>query len=51
MSFNLRKQLKNHFVVEFIPFGDHFDDIMHSLLQELQQLEKGVFMNMDNKTV
>src|SRR2546421_10876047 len=51
MPFNLRKQLKNHFIVGFIPFGDHFDDVMRFLLQELHQLEKGVAMDMDNETV
>ena len=51
MPFNLRKQLKNHFIVGFIPFGGHFDDVMRPLLQELHQLEKGVAMDMDNETV
>src|SRR5438132_10745947 len=51
MPFNLRKQLKNHFIVGFIPFRGHFDDVMCPLLQELHQLEKGVAMDMDNETV
>ena len=51
MPFNLRKQLKNHFIVGFIPFGGHFDDVMRPLLQELRRLEKGVAMNMNDETV
>jgi len=38
MPFNLRKQLKNHFIVGFIPFGGHFDDVMRPFLQELRRL-------------
>ena len=51
MSFNLRKQLKNHFIVGFILFRGHFDNVMRSLLQKLHQLEKGIAMNMNNETV
>ena len=43
--------MKNHFIVGFILFGGYFDDVMHFLLQELHQLEKGVTMDMDNETV
>jgi hypothetical protein len=51
MPFSLRKQLKNHFVIGFIPFGGHFDDVMQPLLEELRHLEKGVAMTMNNETV
>ena len=51
MPFNLRKQLKNHFIVGFIPFKGHFDDVMHLLLQELCQLKKGITMKMNDETV
>src|SRR5438105_5038821 len=51
MPFDLRKQLKNHFIVRFIPFGGHFDDVMCSLLQELCQLKKGVTIEMNDETV
>src|SRR6185295_2996083 len=51
MPFSLRKQLKNHFVIGFIPFGGHFDELMQPLLQELRRLEKGVAMKMNNETV
>ena len=43
--------MKNHFIVGFIQFGGHFDDVMRPLLQELHQLEKGVTMDMDNEIV
>jgi len=43
--------LKNHFIVEFILFRDHFDDVMHPLVQELHQLKKGITMKMNDETV
>ena len=51
MPFNLRKQLKNHFIIRFTPFGGHFDDMMCPLVQELHQLEKGVMMHIKEETV
>ncbi|CAG8835502.1 33897_t:CDS:2, partial [Racocetra persica] len=51
MLLELQRQLKNHFVVGFVPFGGHFDDAMHPLLQELYQLEKSVVMNMNGESV
>ncbi|CAG8491450.1 306_t:CDS:2, partial [Racocetra fulgida] len=51
MPLELRQQLKNHFIVGFVPFGGHFDDAMRPLLQELHQLEKGVVMSMNSESV
>src|SRR5205085_4317783 len=51
MSFNLQKQLKNHFIVRFIPFGSHFNDVMYPLLQELYWLKKGITMKMNDEMV
>jgi hypothetical protein len=41
MSFNMRKKLKNHFVLGFVPFGGNFDDFVKPFIKEMQQLEKG----------
>jgi hypothetical protein len=51
MPFQMRKQLKNHFVVGFVPFGGHFDDFMCPLIRELHELEKGVTMKMNDEDV
>ena len=51
MPFQLQKQLKNHFVIRFVPFGRHFDNFMHLLIQELHDLEKGVMMKMNDEDV
>ncbi|CAG8846660.1 33188_t:CDS:2, partial [Gigaspora margarita] len=49
--FNLRKQLKNYFIVGFVPFRGNFDDVMYPLLQELYQLEKAIIMKINNDPV
>ncbi|PKC53288.1 hypothetical protein RhiirA1_404412 [Rhizophagus irregularis] len=41
MTFNDRKQLKNHFVLGFVPFGGDFDDFIKPFIKEICQLEKG----------
>ncbi|RGB28732.1 hypothetical protein C1646_767448 [Rhizophagus diaphanus] len=41
MIFNDRKQLKNHFVLRFVPFRGDFDDFIKPFIKEIQQLEKG----------
>ncbi|CAG8718212.1 3586_t:CDS:2, partial [Racocetra persica] len=51
MPFSLKKQLKNYFIVDFIPFEGYFDDMICLLLQELHQLEKGIVMKMNNELV
>src|SRR5438128_902450 len=35
MLFNLQKQLKNYFIVRFILFRGHFDNVIRLLLQKL----------------
>ena len=51
MPFSLRKQLKNHFVIGFISFGGHFDNMMQPLLEKLRHLEKGIAITMNNETI
>jgi hypothetical protein len=43
--FSLRKQLKNHFPIGFVPFGGSFSDFIKPFVKELQELEKGVKMS------
>ncbi|CAG8657123.1 9697_t:CDS:2 [Racocetra persica] len=40
MPLYLRKQLKNHFVLDFVLFGDKFDDIIKSIVDEINILEQ-----------
>ena len=51
MPFELRKRLKNHFVIGLVPFGGKFDDVMCPLLQELQELERGVIMTIGEENI
>src|SRR6185369_3015973 len=44
MPQSMRKQLKNHFPVEFVPFRGSFNDFIRPFIEELQLLEKGVKM-------
>ncbi|CAG8848574.1 37503_t:CDS:2, partial [Gigaspora margarita] len=45
MPLRLKKQLKNHFVLGFVPFGGEFDDLMKPIIDEIKILEKGTLMN------
>jgi hypothetical protein len=45
MPFNERKQLKNHFVLGFVPFSGCFDEFIEPFIAEMRQLEKGRIMD------
>ncbi len=51
MPLQLRKQLRNHFVLSFVPFGGEFDDTMKPIVNEIKMLEKGVLMNINGQDV
>ncbi|GBB99724.1 hypothetical protein RclHR1_36080002 [Rhizophagus clarus] len=42
MPTHQRKLIKNHFVLEFIPFGGNFDEFMLPFVSEMKELEKAV---------
>src|SRR6266480_908357 len=44
MPLFLRKQLKNYFLIGFIPFGANFDDFIAPILQDIKYLENGLIM-------
>ena len=44
MPFALRKQLKNHFLLGFVPFGARFDDFIKPVLEDIKSLENGLIM-------
>ena len=45
LPFNKRKQLKNHFVLSFVPFGGEFNEFIEPFVDEMKQLEKGMIMD------
>jgi hypothetical protein len=44
MPFSLRKQLKNHFIIGFVPFGASFTEFIKPFLQDIHKLEEGIPM-------
>ncbi|PKK58902.1 hypothetical protein RhiirC2_720184 [Rhizophagus irregularis] len=40
MPFNKRKQLKNHFILGFVPFGGNFNEFIKPFINKMKQLEK-----------
>jgi hypothetical protein len=48
MPLSFRKQLKNHFLIGFVPFGAKFEDFIKPVLQDLKKLERGLIMKTIN---
>ncbi|PKC54996.1 hypothetical protein RhiirA1_446940 [Rhizophagus irregularis] len=44
MPSTLRKQLKNHFLIGFVPFGANFNDFIKPIVQDIKSLENGRVM-------
>ena len=44
MIANLRKLIKNHFVLDFVPFGGNFNEFIHPFVEDLKIFEKGKIM-------
>ena len=44
MPLTLRKQLKNHFLIGFVPFGASLNDFIKPVLQDIKILENGLVM-------
>jgi hypothetical protein len=45
----LRQQLKNHFLIGFVPFGGNFEDVIRPFINDLLILQKGLFMKIGNE--
>jgi hypothetical protein len=48
MKLKSRQKLKNHFLVGFVPFGGTFEDTIKPFIQDIQCLERGILMTIDN---
>lgn len=51
MSLQLRRQLRNHFILTFIPFSGEFNDVMKPIINEIKSLEKGVLMTINQQNI
>ncbi|CAG8853352.1 36922_t:CDS:2, partial [Gigaspora margarita] len=47
LPFDKRRQLRNHFVLEFVLFGGKFDEFIEPFVAEMKQLEKGKIMDVE----
>ena len=45
MPLSLRKQLRNHFLIGFVPFGANLTDFIQPVLKDIRRLEQGLIMN------
>jgi len=48
MKLKDRQKLKNHFLVGFVPFGGKFDEVITPFIQDIQHLEHGFLITIDN---
>ncbi|KAF0450516.1 hypothetical protein F8M41_002168 [Gigaspora margarita] len=46
MLCQMRKQVRNHFVIGFVPFGGDFKDFIKPFLHEIKKLERGFIINL-----
>ena len=49
MPMFMRKLLKNHFILGFVPFGGTFDDFIKPFIAEMKLLERGQIMNIQGQ--
>jgi hypothetical protein len=49
MPLHLRKLIKNHFVLGFVPFGGKFDDFILPFINEMKKLEQGIIMKVQGQ--
>ena len=51
MSHDLRKKLRNHFLISFVPFGGEFNDVLQEFISDMKDLQSGVLMHIKNEQV
>ncbi|PKK64248.1 hypothetical protein RhiirC2_787785 [Rhizophagus irregularis] len=44
MNHELRKKLRNHFLISFVPFGGEFDDVIEDFIADMKELQSGILM-------
>ena len=49
MPMFMRKLLKNHFVLGFVPFGENFDEFIQPFIMEMKSLKHGQIMNIQGQ--
>jgi hypothetical protein len=49
MPFGIRKRLRNHFVLGFVPFGGNFNEFIRPFISDMRRLERGTLMNVQGR--
>src|SRR5581483_333506 len=51
MKLKSRQKLRNHFLLGFVPFGGKFEDAIKLFIQDIQHLEHGFLMTINNNQI
>ena len=51
MNKELRKKLKNHFLIGFVPFGGEFNDTLKEFISDMKELQDGIAMKIKDEKV
>ena len=51
MKHELRKKLRNHFLISFVPFGGEFNDILEEFISDMKKLQSGILITTRNEQV
>ncbi|PKY14393.1 hypothetical protein RhiirB3_426378, partial [Rhizophagus irregularis] len=51
MSRELRKKLRNHFLIGFVPFGGEFEDTIEEFISDMKELQNGIPMMIKDEQV
>jgi hypothetical protein len=51
MNRELRRKLKNHFLIGFVPFGGKFEDVLEEFISDIKELQNGILMTLKDEQV
>ena len=51
MNRELRKKLRNHFLIGFVPFGGELKNTIEEFILDMKELQNGMLMKMKNEQV
>jgi hypothetical protein len=51
MNRELRKKLRNHFLIGFVPFGGEFKDTIEEFISDMKELQNGMLMKIKDEQV
>ena len=51
MNRELRRKLRNHFLIGFVPFGGESDDVLREFISDIKDLQNGILMEMRDEQV